>query len=177
MRRPLKLHPQTACAAVAGIEVEIARPAGGSLLLSYVVTGVIGDLMLPPNAAPARTDELWRHTCFEAFVTDGAGEAYYEFNLAPSTRWAAYRFDRHRTGMRAATEIEPPQIVVQPTRDRYSLRAALSLPDGQGGRNLRLGLSAVIEETSGNISFWALAHPPGPPDFHHRDGFALEIAA
>ena len=176
MRRPLKLHPQSVCAAVAGIEVEIARPSGGSLILSYTVTGAIGDLLLPGATAPARTDELWRHTCFEAFVTNGSGEGYCEFNLAPSTQWAAYCFDGYRNGMRQATEIEPPQIVVRPAPDRYTLRAALSLPDGQGGRCLRLGLAAVIEEKNGNISFWALAHAPGRPDFHHADGFTLEIA-
>jgi hypothetical protein len=103
------------------------------------------------------------------------GEAYCEFNLAPSTQWAAYRFDRYRTGMRAATSVEPPQIVGRSAPDRYTLRAVLSLPDGQGGRSLRLGLAAVLEETNGNISFWALAHPAERPDFHHRDGFALEI--
>lgn len=177
MRRPLKLHPQSACAAVAGIEVEIARPSGGSLLLSYAVTGAIGDLLLPAAAAPARTDELWRHTCFEAFVTAGSGGGYYEFNLAPSTQWAAYQFDGYRSGMRPATEIEPPQIVVQAAPDRYTLRATLSLPDGQGRRALRLGLAVVLEERNGNISFWALAHSPGRPDFHHPDSFALEIAA
>lgn len=175
MRRPLKLHPESVCAAVAGIEVEIARPAGGSLLLSYAVTGRIDDLLLPQVAAPARADELWRHTCFEAFVTDGASEAYYEFNLAPSTQWAMYRFDRYRSGMRPATEIEPPQIVGRSAPDRYTLRATLSLPDGQGGRALRLGLAAVIEEKNGNMSFWALAHPPGRPDFHHAGCFTLEM--
>lgn len=176
MRRPLKLHPHSACAVVAGIEVEIARPASGSLLLSYVVTGTIGDLLLPQVAAPARADELWRHTCFEAFVKDAAGEAYYEFNFAPSTQWAVYRFNRYRSGMRAATEIEPPQIVGQSAPDRYTLRAALSLPDVLCDRNLRLGLAAVLEERNGNTSYWALAHPPGQPDFHRADGFALELA-
>jgi hypothetical protein len=39
----------------------------------------------------------------------------------------------------------------------------------------RLGLSAVIEETSGRKSYWALAHPPGKPDFHHADCFAYEL--
>ena len=177
MRRPLKLHPQAACAAVAGIEVEIAHPTGGGLLLSYAVTGVMADLLLPHAAAPARTDELWRHTCFEAFIKDAAGEAYYEFNFAPSTQWAAYHFDRYRGGMRLAIEIEPPQIVVQSAPDRYTLRATLSLPGGQGDRNLRIGVAAVIEESNGNLSFWALAHPPGRPDFHHHDGFMLELGA
>jgi hypothetical protein len=33
----------------------------------------------------------------------------------------------------------------------------------------------VIEETNGNKSYWALAHPPGKADFHHADCFALEF--
>jgi len=34
----------------------------------------------------------------------------------------------------------------------------------------------VIEEKDGAKSYWALAHPPGAPDFHHRDCFAIELA-
>jgi hypothetical protein len=40
---------------------------------------------------------------------------------------------------------------------------------------LRLGLSAVIEDDNGSLSYWALKHPSGKPDFHHPDAFALEI--
>jgi len=177
MRRPLKLHPNSVCAVVAGVEAEIARPTGGSLLLSYAVTGTIGDLLLPPVGAPARADELWRHTCFEGFVKEAAGEGYYEFNFATSTQWAAYRFDRYRSGMHAATEIEPPQIVGRSIPERYTLRATLSLPDRQRDRTWRVGLAAVLEERNGNKSYWALAHPPGAADFHHAEGFALELAS
>ncbi|MEO7634103.1 MAG: hypothetical protein ABIS38_00470 [Sphingomicrobium sp.] len=35
-----------------------------------------------------------------------------------------------------------------------------------------IGLSAVIEEQDGAKSYWALAHGPGPPDFHNRACFA-----
>jgi hypothetical protein len=35
----------------------------------------------------------------------------------------------------------------------------------------------VIEETNGRKSYWALAHPPGKPDFHHSDCFALGLPA
>ena len=38
-----------------------------------------------------------------------------------------------------------------------------------------LGLSAVIEEHGGAKSYWALAHPPGAPDFHHPDCFAAQL--
>jgi hypothetical protein len=40
----------------------------------------------------------------------------------------------------------------------------------------RIGLSAVIEEQDGTISYWALRHAAGKPDFHHPDGFAMELA-
>ena len=42
-------------------------------------------------------------------------------------------------------------------------------------RTGELGISAVIEEQDGRLSYWALAHPPGKPDFHHRDCFALRL--
>ena len=176
MRRPLKLHPHSVCNVAAGIEVEIARPAGGSLFLSYTVTGAIGDLLLPPIAAPSRTDELWRHTCFEAFVMDTASEGYYEFNLAPSTQWAAYRFDRYRSGMHAATEIEPPQIVVH--RRRITIRYAPHFRCRTGSAIALCALASPqrSRRETATLPYWALAHPPGAPDFHHADGFALELS-
>jgi hypothetical protein len=40
---------------------------------------------------------------------------------------------------------------------------------------LAIGLSAVIEEQDGRLSYWALRHPPGKPDFHYPEAFALEL--
>lgn len=181
MHQTLRLHPASLCAAVTGVEVEIMRPRTSRLVLVYVVTGKIGDLVIAPVAAAARVDELWRHTCFEAFLSKSPGGAYYEFNFAPSTQWAAYQFSGYRTGMRVATEIGDPRIEVQSNSERYALRAFLELdglllPASDGEHAAwRLGLSAVIEEVGGRQSYWALAHPQGRPDFHHSDCFALEV--
>ena len=178
MRQVLRLHPDSLCFAATHVEAEVARPCAGTLVLCYFVTGKISDLRMPPVMAAARTDELWRHTCFEAFVRASPGAGYYEFNFAPSTQWAAYRFGGYRTGMRVATEISAPRIEVQSRRDCYTLQASLqldqlsSLPRAAGWS---LGISAVIEETSGRKSYWALAHPPGKADFHHSDCFAYEL--
>jgi hypothetical protein len=168
------------------MEVDVARPRTGALVLTYVVMGNVGDLAMPPVTAATRTGDLWRHTCFEAFVRHSRDGAYYEFNFAPSRQWAAYRFSGYRSGTCVASEIGAPRIAVQASAERYILRASLdidgmlsSFPAGGGqGRatTLHLGLSAVIEETGGRQSYWALAHPPGKPDFHHSDCFALEVA-
>jgi hypothetical protein len=178
MRQALRLHPDSLCSAATHVEVDVARPRVGSLLLCYVVTGKIGDLRIPPVVTATRTDELWRHTCFEAFVGNSADAAYYEFNFAPSTQWAAYRFDSYRNGMRVAAEISTPRIDVQSSAECYTLQAALELDSLSSlfGASWRLGLSAVIEETNGRKSYWALEHPPGKADFHHSDCFAHELS-
>ena len=157
--------------------MDVARPRAGRLVLSYVVCGAIGDLRMPPVAEPVRTDELWRHTCFEAFVGAATGGGYYEFNLAPSTQWAAYQFDNYRSGMRDAAGMRAPAIEVTSDADSFTLRAMLELgrSDLPGDAAWRFGLSAVIEDTSGRQSYWALTHPPGTADFHHSDCFAVEL--
>jgi hypothetical protein len=83
MRQALKVHPDSLCSAVTHIEVEIMRPCAGSLVLSYLVTGSIGDVRIPAAVAAARTDELWRHTCFEAFVCTSPGPAITNSTLCP----------------------------------------------------------------------------------------------
>ena len=174
MRHTFRLHPDSLCAAATRIDADIARPRPGGLVLSYVVSGRISDLRIPPVVAAARSDELWRHTCFEAFVRPSAGPGYYEFNFSPSTQWAAYRFSGYRSGMRVATEIGALRIEVQSTAETFTLQTTLEF-DGSSSP-LHLGLSAVLEETNGRKSYWALAHPPGKADFHHADCFALELS-
>ena len=175
----LTLHPDSRCMAATRIDVEAARPRPGALELRYVVTGNMADLRMPPVTAPERADGLWRHACFEAFIRPSPADAYYEFNFAPSTQWAAYRFDGYRGGMAPVAGLAAPHIEIMEDRDQFELRVTLDLdplPDLPRGDLWRLGLSAVIEESGGDISYWALAHPPGKADFHHSDCFALELA-
>ena len=178
MNQLLRLHPDSRSSPAARVEVAIARPRADRLVLSYMVTGKISDVRMPPVRPAARTNDLWQRTCFEAFVRATSGPAYYEFNFAPSTQWAAYRFDGYRSGMRAA-EIGAPQIEMQSGPDSYTLQATLELdrlPELSHQASWHLGLSALIEDGSGGMAYWALAHPPGKPDFHHADCFALEFA-
>jgi hypothetical protein len=175
MRHALRLHPDSCCEALTRIEVEIVRPRAGGLRLTYIATGRIGELRLPLATAPGRGDELWRHTCCEAFLRLEPGEAYYELNFAPSTQWAAYRLNSYRTGTEVAAEIAALRIEAQSSAAQYTMQATFDLPGLASEAGWRLGLSAVIEEANGRKSYWALAHPAGNPDFHHSDCFALEL--
>src|SRR5271154_1016072 len=104
MRQFLKLHPNSRCDAVQEIAVEATRIDKASLRLRYRVSGVIAALRIPPPGRPARTDALWQHTCFEAFLRPGSGDGYLEFNFAPSTEWAAYSFATYRSEMRVIAD-------------------------------------------------------------------------
>lgn len=179
MRQQLRLHPDSHSVAVKNIDVEIAHPRTGRVELSYIVTGQMGSIRMPAAAANARSDGLWRHTCFEAFIHASPNAGYYEFNFSPSGQWAAYQFSSYRSGMRAANEITEVPIKMRSSPDGCALQASLSLDqfrDLPRDRSWRLGLSAVIEDATGGISYWALAHPPGKPDFHHTDSFACEFS-
>lgn len=171
MRLALQPHPDFPCAAVKRLEAEVARTADG-LSLRYRLEGALDALAIPAPGDPARADELWRHTCFEAFVA-GAGEGYCEFNLAPSREWAAYRFDRYREGM-APLEVPAPAVEVRRRGGVFELAAELAFQPPQPAR---LNLTAVIEAADGQVSYWALAHPAGRPDFHAPDCLRLQLPA
>lgn len=177
MRRRLVRHPDFPCDAVSAVEAEVERSSSGVLWLRYRVTGVTDALVVPPPAPPARTDELWKTTCFEAFVMRVRGDGYYELNLSPSSAWAAYRFDGYRAGMRPAMEIGTPEVRLARRADALELSAKVDLAGTSTPerRDWRLSITAVIAEAGGRTSYWALAHPAGRPDFHHADGFALGL--
>jgi hypothetical protein len=176
MRRVLQLDPESVCDAVERIEVEAVRRAG-ALSLRYLVSGSIQDLLLADARAPARAHQLWEHCCFEVFVRATGGEAYCEFNFAPSRQWAAYRFRQHRSGM-SDIDVAEPFMEGRSSGDEYEMRVELDLtavPELANGASWQVNISTIIEETNGRKSYWALAHPPGKADFHNPDCFVLEL--
>lgn len=170
---PLVPHPDTPPAAVDRVTAHVTTDKQGAIEVEYYVYGA-QTLLVPAFASPVRADELWKTTCFELFFMPAGGEAYLEFNFSPSTQWAAYVFDGYRAGMRNAEALDPEITVAPHDGSIFSLLAEPWPPELVKGPGM-IALSAVIEETDGTKSYWALAHPPGKPDFHHPDCFVLEL--
>lgn len=167
-------HPANSSDAISAIAVRAWR-SGDVLSLRYSCHGCLGDVRWPLAAPPVRQDGLWRHSCFEAFIGQRADPAYVELNMAPSRAWAAYRFGGYRNGM-AAADAAP----LRPLHWVFGsgvLTAHWRLPDVEAAADWQLGLSAVIETRDGTRNYFALAHPPGPPDFHNRDCFIVTLPA
>ena len=173
---PLALvrHPQSSSQVVRGIDVVVEGAESGSLNLAFALQGELSALRIPEPRVSRRGHELWQHTCFEAFVRAEEGPGYFEFNLSPSSEWSAYTFRGYRDGEVLEVEI-PPEIVVRRSGERLELDAAIHTDCLPPGHSLLLGLSAVVEDADGALSYWALRHPPGKPDFHHTDAFALQL--
>lgn len=160
-----------------GIGVVVER-AGHELALSYRIESDMVRLRVPDESASRIGRELWKHTCCECFIALESDLAYHEFNLSFSREWAAYAFTNYREGAPLVDETLDPRIVVRRFGDRLELDASIAL-DRLSPRHassaLVMGLSAVIEDTEGRLSYWALTHPAAKPDFHRRDAFALEL--
>lgn len=170
---PLVPNPASPPDRVKAVIVEVWADAE-EVLLTFKVDGAEA-LRLPERKTAARRDDLWKTTCFELFLQPVGAEQYVEFNLSPSSEWAAYSFTRHRDGMAELSVQTAPHVERGEPPDDFVIEAEVDLAD-VAGDVFRMGLSAVIEEVSGRKSYWALAHPPGDtPDFHHPDCFAIEL--
>jgi hypothetical protein len=170
---PLVCHRDTPCEAIAAVGAQIETRDGGGWTVTFVAVGRPGEISLPAPAPTVHTDGLWQTTCFELFFAQ-TGDAYVELNLSPSGAFAAYHFDHYRTGMRAI-DMPRPLIALEQGHERLTLTVYLDEDDLPWDRSGRIGISAVIADKSGCVSYWALAHPLGRPDFHHRDCFALKL--
>jgi hypothetical protein len=177
--RNLVCHPRTPSRSIAAIDVRVESATRGILALTFVLQGDLASLRIPVERTSRQVDELWRHTCFEAFLMAGNGPGYQEYNFAPSGEWAAYTFRDYRQAKNqhagVAADESAPVIRVQRSAQRLALEAEVPLERPPSYRSIRLGLTAVVEAVDGGLSYWALRHPPGKPDFHHIDAFALQL--
>ena len=171
----LVAHPAYPPASVMSVHARIVSRDANWLRLRWRIEGS-GALMVPAFAGKGRADELWRTTCFELFLQPEGGNAYSEFNLSPSERWAAYDFSARREGMTDRPMPREPECTMRLGSTFAIFDAALpatALPDD----TCRAGLACVLEEQGGIMSYWALCHGGAQPDFHDPACFTARLAA
>lgn len=117
-------------------------------------------------------DNLWRTTCFEIFWQVEGDTAYREFNLSPSTNWAAYDFDDFRKNSRDAP-VEAIAVACAHSSDKLLLTASIAaeLPVPA-----RIALNAIVENNDGSMQYWALEFDEGKAEFHSDVCRAYSIA-
>lgn len=170
----LVCHPFCPCPSVRSLQARANLLDSGLLAVGFTLVGDLEELLIPVEATPVFTERLWEHTCFEVFLALEHAESYQELNLSPSTAWAAYGFEGYRSGGRPAEEMSP-RVVAHVRPGRLEIHALARLPNAFQGRELRLGLTAVIESRAHGLSYWALKHTEPQPDFHRKAAFTLVL--
>lgn len=167
----LSLHPSCPPGPIESIEASVVRSPHG-FSVEFEARGEISQIVVPGPLPGRRTDGLWKSTCFELFW-QGEGQPYYrEYNFSPSGEWAAYDFSDARAGMRDA---QGDDIAISCSHDEAQLvmsaaiGSSLALP-------ARIGLSAVVEDVTGTITYWALHHAKQRPDFHDPSCFIARLS-
>ncbi len=151
------------------IDVEVDWEGRSWIYVVFRASGFREGIVLPGTEG-GRRDELWRHTCCEVFGRRSDG-SYVEFNLSPSTAWAAYGFSGYRAEM-ADLDVPEPRITFKETEGGFELTALVFWQEWPHAE--AIGFSAVIETADGAKTYWALNHPSDKPDFHHPKSFVLK---
>jgi hypothetical protein len=182
----LAAHPSTPNEAVRALSARVRMEGADTLVFDYSLDADLSRLRVPRSLASAQTtgagaraDALWKHTCFEAFLAPADAAGYHEFNFSPSCDWAIYCFSAYREDMAPAKIGQAPQISVHRGDAGVELEARVRLESVGNlcaAPRLKVALAAVIEDGNGRLSYWALRHGPGKPDFHHPNAFVLEVA-
>lgn len=158
---PLVLHPSCDSGAVRKVTASVQVTQSGCDA-EFRFEGDLSQIKIPTHQPPAREDDLWKTTCFEIFWQPIGGTYYREFNLSPSSRWAAYDFDGFREGMRDAP-VPAISLACSHNDGELVLKASIAADLADPAQ---VALNAVVEDNAGNIQYWALAFPPGKPEFH-----------
>ena len=177
MIRPLAPHPTSSASSLVWQIESKVEYLELTLNLVYRVRGDLSELLIPnPCAMSSREDNLWQETCFEVFLRQrNQTQQYIEFNFSPAGHWAFYRFRDYRKDLERPPAHEPPTISAQTRDEDFFLEAKIpwsiihdTLP---GNHPLEIGLSVILKDRNGEISYWAIMHPSDKPDFHHPDSF------
>ena len=172
----IQLQPFNFDSTTLNIEIKTRIHRQSKILnIDYHLQGDLSQIVLPEvEPCISRQDNLWQTTCFEFFLAIFNTPEYWEFNLAPTGDWNIYRFAKYRRGMQPETRFEHLPLKVESQENSYYLETAIALDKiVSGDTPLEIAVTIVIEDTQGNISYWAISHPGTEADFHRRDSFIL----
>ena len=150
---------------------------GNKLAIRYILEGDLKEIAIaPPSNTPSRKHELWEDTCFEFFLGIKDSQRYWEFNLSPAGHWNVYRFDGYRQGMQEETAFTILPFNVENQADGLILVLDIDLNKiFSAEQAIEVGITTVIKDRNGEVTYWALTHTGAKADFHLRNSFIVEF--
>jgi hypothetical protein len=159
--------------------INVFHVKGGTVLkIIFELNAGLADLNIPifKPAIAQRKDNLWEHTCFEIFLGQHGMQDYREFNLSPAGDWNVYSFSGYRQGIKPEMHFNTLPFDVEIVSDQeLKLAVTIDLKILQDYSVIDVGLSAVLEQVNGVITWWAIDHQEDVPDFHAKEGWLKSL--
>ena len=151
-----------------------------SVFISYKLQGALSCLDLGSGQPHhARVMKLWEKSCFELFIKN-ADNNYIEFNFSPEFEFNCFYFVSAGDKLVEYSRMDSVKIDILLSLDVFHLIAELDkkkFPESffLNKTDLKAGITSVIKEKSGNLSYWALSHQDTRPNFHDFKSFAATL--
>jgi hypothetical protein len=157
------------------IHINITK-SNQEIIAEFILRGDTQSIQWPATAGHTRPGtDLWKHTCFELFISQPGHRDYWEYNFSPSRQWAVYAFQSYRQP--AAQSFTQTPIIEPPHQSdtEFALQVRFTPESPLLKSPLNLGIAAIIETTDGQRHYYALRHCGNKPDFHLRESFVLDL--
>ncbi len=182
MQLSQKLLPYEITTNTQGISLEgIVERKKSVLSIEFHLSGQMNKINCPPpQGVQQRLDQLWKHTCFEAFFSWDDNIFYWELNVSPTGDWNLYYFDDYRSGQMSEKRIENipfklNEFNLNSYKNRIIIDLSKIIPETKVAQELQLSLTAVLENKDLSKTYWATDHLGEKPDFHIRKSFYIRI--
>lgn len=144
--------------------------------LQYNVVGPISSLSFENfNQQQFRPDEIWKRSCFELFLKDPSSTRYYEFNFSPQGAWNSYYFNNYRELAGHSLINKEPIISFEKSINQVSCFVELNLSNWISKRFTLASTTCILKNQDNHNNYFAPSHPCDDPDFHHYDGFTINL--
>ncbi len=149
-----------------------------SVYISYKVTGDLSSLDLGSGRSlHNRVIKLWEKSCFELFIKD-ASDSYVEFNFSPEFEWNAFYFAKKGDALKEYEKVNQVKTDILLSQDVFHIIVEIEknkFPENFFTGELSAGITSVVKEKNGNISYWALSHEDTKPNFHDFRSFRYKF--
>lgn len=148
-----------------------------AFFVSYKLTGDLKSIDLGTEPHHARIIKLWEKTCFELFIKNKKDQ-YMEFNFSPVFEWNAFFFDKKGDALQEFEKMASVKMDILHSMEVFKVIVEIKksqFPEDFFTEGMSAGLTTVLKERAGRLSYWALSHEDQRPNFHDFKSFKYKF--
>lgn len=151
-----------------------------AVYISYKITGSLDELDLGDGTpVHERKIKLWEKTCFELFIKNSKDQ-YIEFNFSPVFEWNCFFFNKKGDPLSPWIKIDHIASDILLSKDIFHIIVEIKKDQFPPHffdvkQDMSAGITSVIKNKLGHLSYWALSHEADRPNFHHFDSFKYKF--